>query len=521
MSAISPVPPSRHESELPMKLRLEPPAARAATLRAVVALTSLAVLASCAVGPNYKRPSADAPAQYKESPADTARSPNAAGASSAQAANADEANTVSPSWWTLFNDPLLNDLESRVAVSNQNLAASEAAYRQATSVVREQRASFFPFISVGAGATQAGGPGRSGATVTTGGSNVSKTTTGRSSESYQAGANASWEIDLWGRLRRSLENAHALADASADDLAGAKLSLQAQLATAYLQLREADAEVRLLTDTVTAYARSLLIAQNRYNVGAAAKTDVLQAQTQLANAQEQSAAQVLQRVQLEHAIAALVGTAAGNFTLEADPSWKTSVPDVPAGVPSTLLQRRPDIAAAERRVAAANASIGIQEAAYFPSLTLSGSYEFLSSSVGSLFDTANQVHTLGASVAQTLFDAGATRARVSGARAAYDQSVAEYRQSVLTAFQDVEDQLAATRQLQIQYEFRRQASEAADESERLTFNQYRAGTVGYTNVVIAQTAALSARVALAQIVAQRQATTIALIQALGGGWSTL
>ncbi len=378
-----------------------------------------------------------------------------------------------------------------------------------------------PFISAWRRRDAGRRPGCSGATVTTGGSNVSTTATGRSSESYQAGANASWEIDLWGRLRRSLENAHALADASADDLAGAKLSLQAQLATAYLQLREADAEVRLLADTVTAYARSLQIAQNRYNVGAAAKTDVLQAQTQLANAQEQSAAQVLQRAQLEHAIAALIGTAAGNFTLEADPSWKTSVPDVPAGVPSTLLQRRPDIAAAERRVAAANASIGIQEAAYFPSLTLSGSYEFLSSSLGSLFNTANQVHTLGASVAQTIFDAGATRARVSGARAVYDQSVAEYRQSVLTAFQDVEDQLAATRQLQIQYEFRRQASEAADESERLTFNQYRAGTVGYTNVVIAQTAALSARVALAQIVAQRQATTIALIQALGGGWSTL
>ncbi len=195
------------------------------------------------------------------------------------------------------------------------------------------------------------------------------------------------------------------------------------------------------------------------------------------------------------------------------------MPDVPAGVPSTLPQRRPDIAAAERRVAAANASIGIQEAAYFPSLTLSGSYDFLSTSVGSLFKTANEVNTIGASLAGTLFNAGGTRARVAGARAAYDQSVAEYRQSVLTAFQDVEDQLAATRQLTLQYEFRRQASEAADESERLTLNQYRAGTVGYTNVVVAQTAALSARVALAQIVAQRQATAIALVQSLGGGWN--
>jgi NodT family efflux transporter outer membrane factor (OMF) lipoprotein len=471
-----------------------------ARIGSVAALS--AMLAACAVGPNYQRPVTDSPTQYKE--ASTAITTEAVG---------------SQTWWTLFDDPMLNDLESRVEVSNQNLAASEAAYRQAYAVVREQRAGFFPVLGVSAEATRAGGPGRTGATVTTG-SGISRTNT-RSPDSYQAGASASWEIDLWGRLRRSLENAHALADASSADLAAAKLSLQAQLATAYLQLREADAEVRLLTDTVTAYSRSLEIAQNRYNAGSAAKTDVLQAQTQLANAQEQSAAQILQRAQLEHAIASLIGMPAGSFTLDADPNWKTSVPDVPAGVPSTLLQRRPDIASAERRVAAANASIGIQEAAYFPSLTLNGSYEFLSTSVGSLFKTANEVNTVGASIAGTLFNAGATSARVAGARASYDQSVAEYRQSVLTAFQDVEDQLAATRQLALQYEFRRQASEAADESERLTLNQYRAGTIGYTNVVVAQTAALSARVALAQIVAQRQATAIALIQALGGGWTGL
>jgi NodT family efflux transporter outer membrane factor (OMF) lipoprotein len=467
-----------------------------------------AVLAGCAVGPNYKRPDAETPEHFKEAPAGAV---SATGQSDAAAAN------LPLTWWSLFSDPKLDELESRVAVSNQNLAASEAAYRQAAAVVREQRSTFFPFISAGVDASKSGGPGRNKTTVTTGGTGAAITNS-RSADTYQASASASWELDLWGRLRRGLENAHALADASASDLASAKLSLQAQLATAYLQLREADAEVRLLADTVDAYTRAMQIAQNRYNVGAAAKVDVLQARTQLANAQEQSASMVLERAQLEHAIAALVGAPASTFGLEADPNWHTAVPDVPSGVPSTLLQRRPDIASAERRVAAANASIGVQEAAYFPTLTLSGSYDFLSTAASTLFKSANEVHTIAASASQTIFDAGQTRARVAGARAAYDQSVAEYRQSVLTAFQDVEDQLAASRLLDLQHEYRRQASEAADESERLVLNQYRAGTVSYTNVVVAQTAALSARVALSQIIVRRQTTAVALIQAIGGGW---
>ncbi len=475
----------------------------------LIVLAVGAVLAGCAVGPNYKRPDTETPEHYKEAPAAPAP---ASGESAASP------NTLSLTWWSVFNDPKLDELESRVAVSNQNLAASEAAYRQAAAVVRQQRAPFFPFITAGADASKSGGPGRSKTTVTTGGTGAAITNT-RSSNTYQANASASWELDLWGRLRRGLENAHALADASASDLASAKLSLQAQLATAYLQLREADAEVRLLADTVDAYTRAMQIAQNRYNVGAAAKVDVLQARTQLANAQEQSASTVLQRAQLEHAIAALVGAPASTFGLAADPTWHTAVPDVPSGVPSTLLQRRPDIASAERRVAAANASIGVQEAAYFPALTLSGSYDFLSTAASTLFQSANEVHTIAASASQTIFDAGQTRARVAGARAAYDQSVALYRQSVLTAFQDVEDQLAASRLLDLEHEYRRQASEAADESERLVLNQYRAGTVSYTNVVVAQTAALSARVALSQIIVRRQTAAVALIQAIGGGWT--
>jgi NodT family efflux transporter outer membrane factor (OMF) lipoprotein len=471
-------------------------------LMRVAALVGAALLAGCAVGPNYKRPNIDTPAQYKE-----------------MSAQETPAAPPPPQWWTLFDDPVLSDLESRVEVSNQNLAASEAAYRQALSVVRQQRASVFPAINADGGVTKSGGGARGGGTVvTTPGGTVSRTSSGNG-EIYQAGASASWEIDLWGQLRRSLENAHALAAASASDLTFAKLSMQTQLATTYLQLREADAELRLVNATVEAYKRALQIAQNRYNVGMAVKSDVLQAQTQLANAEAQASQLALTRAQAEHAIAALIGVPAGSFTLDSQADWRTAVPDVPAGVPSTLLQRRPDVVSSERRAAAASANIGVEEAAYFPSLTLTGSYSFLSSSVDTLFKTANAAHTVGASLAQTVFDAGRTSARVAGARAAYDQSVAEYRQTVLTAFQDVEDQLAASRQLTQQYELSRQASEAADETERLTLNQYRAGTVSYTNVVVAQTSALSARVALARVELQRQTTAISLIRALGGDWT--
>jgi len=474
-------------------------AVRKACLSSVVAVLSLAV-ADCALGPNYKRPTAAAPARYKEQ----------VSTASNQEPRAD--------WWTVFNDDTLNDLEHQVEVSNQNLAASEAAYRQAAAVIREQRAAFFPTLGIDAGTTRTGGLGRTNTSASTP-AGTPGVVTARPPETYEASASASWEIDLWGRLRRSLENARALGAASADDLAAATLSMQSQVATIYLQLREADAERKLLEDTVAAYQRSLQIAQNRYNVGMAAKTDVLQAQTQLASAQDQSAALVLQRAQFEHAIAALVGTAPGDFSLPVREAWQTPVPDVPAGVPSTLLERRPDIAAAERRVAAANANIGVEEAAYFPTLTLTGSYQLLATSVGTLFKTESATHSASAGIAESVFNGGATSARVAGARAAYDQAVAQYRQSVLTAFQDVEDQLAASTWLARQYEFRREASEAADESERLTTNQYRAGTVDYTTVIVAQAAALSARRGLAQIALSRQTNAVSLIAALGGGWN--
>jgi NodT family efflux transporter outer membrane factor (OMF) lipoprotein len=453
------------------------------------------VLGGCAVGPIYERPPAAAPAVYKE----------ANGWLPAAPADALERGP----WWTLFDDPVLDQLAASVEISNQNVAAAVAAYAQARALVQEQRASFFPTVSLNGGTDRSGG----GTSARAG----SQTSSSRSGKSYQASIGASWEPDVWGRLQRSVDNASASAQASAADLASAKLSAQGELAVNYFSLRQTDAQAALLHDTIAGYQRVLQITQNRYAAGIAAKTDVLQAQTQLANAQADEAGLTRQRAQLEHAIAVLIGKAPGDFTLVPQP-WKVAVPEIPVGVPSTLLQRRPDIAAAERRVAAANDQIGIAKSAYFPSLSLSASYGSNASRVADLFAASTSFWSLGLSVAQTVFNAGATGARISGAEAAHQQAVARYRQTVLTAFQNVEDQLAATRVLAQQLELRRQASQAADEAEAQMLNRYRAGQVVYSDVVAAQVTALNARRALVQLQADRQTTAVALIQALGGGW---
>jgi NodT family efflux transporter outer membrane factor (OMF) lipoprotein len=407
-------------------------------------------------------------------------------------------------------------------VSNQNLAAAEAAYRQASALVRQQRAALFPIFTADASGDRVNSA--SGRTVTTTspggtGTGITTATAGHTQTIYQADVGASWELDVWGRLRRTLEGASASAQASAADLAAARLSNQSQLATTYLQLREADAERRLVADTVAGYAKALQVTQNRYAVGVDAKTDVLQAQTQLADAQAQEATLLLQRIQSEHAIADLIGKAPADFTLAPEPEWHVTVPEIPAGIPSTLLQRRPDIAAAERRAAAASAGIGVQEAAYFPSLTLTGALSFASTSLSTLFDAAGESKSVRLSSSATLFDWGATPARVSGARAAYDQAVAQYRQTVLDAFRGVEDQLAAVTLLTREYDLRKQQSAAADETESRTLNQYKAGRISYTDVVVIQAAALNARRALASTALSRQVATVSLVTALGGGWA--
>ena len=461
-----------------------------AVLPALFAAT-LGLLSACTVGPPYPRPDAPIPNTFKEAPpADDSTWFPAAPA---------DALDRGP-WWELFEDPVLSSLVSQVQVTNQNVAAAVASYAQAQALVSQQRAALFPGIGLDAGATRNGGKG-----AVASGSN------------FRLGFTASWEPDLWGQLRLAVTGAQASAEASAANLAGATLSAQAAVATNYFALREADNEIELLTNAVSAYERARQITQNQYDAGIAQRTDVLQAQTQLETTRANLSEIVGQRARLEHAIAILIGKAPAEFTLPAA-QWNETVPAVPLVLPSALLQRRPDIAAAERAVAAANAQIGIQRAAYFPNLGLSASAGAASVTLGTLLRASNGVWSLGLSVAQTVLDAGATTARVEGAQAARDVAIARYRQTVLSAFQAVEDQLATIRSLTEQEGARRAASAAADRTEQLTLNQYLQGQVPYTTVVTAQVTALSARQTLSQLLSSRQAATIALIQALGGGW---
>ena len=455
----------------------------------LAAASALVLLAGCAVSPVYEVPTAAAPQTFKE----------AAGWQPAAPADTLERGP----WWTLFGDAQLNALADSVEVSNQNVAAAIAAYEQARALVREQRASLFPTVNLTGSGTRSGGGGEQ-----------------QTSNSYRAALGASWEPDVWGKLRAGVAGADASAAASAADLAAARLSAQGELATNYFSLRQSDAQIALLNTTIEGYRRVLDITGNRFNSGIAAKSDLLQAQTQLANAQIDLSSQVRQRAQLEHAIAILVGKAPADFSLAAAP-WTLIVPEVPLGVPSTLLQRRPDIAAAERRVALANEQIGIARSAYYPSLNLTGSYGSNASRVGDLFNASTSLWSLGVSAAQTLFNAGATTAGVDAAKASHEAAVARYRQTVLSAFGAVEDQLSATRALAEQLDLRRQASNAADQVEQQMLNRYNAGQVAYTDVVNAQVTALSARRQLVQAQADRQTTAVALIQALGGGWQAV
>ncbi|WP_020648943.1 efflux transporter outer membrane subunit [Solimonas variicoloris] len=465
-------------------------------------LAGLVLLAACAVGPDYRRPEvASAATGFKESGADWRP---------AQPNDAIERGA----WWQLFGDAQLDALVQQLQISNQTIAAAQARYAQARALVAEQRASLFPTIDLSASVTRSGNKSSSG--VVTGGTVSSG---GGVRNTYQASLGASWEPDVWGRIRRSVENAAANAEASAADLAAARLSAQGELVTNYLSLREADAELALLRATVDGYARALAIARNRYQAGVAPRTDLLSAQSQLYSAQADLEGVQRTRATLEHAIAVLLGKSPADFSL-APADWNGVVPEVPLLLPSELLQRRPDIAAAERSVAAANASIGIAQAAWFPSLPLSASYRSSASHLRDLFDSSSLIWSLGASATETLLDFGARKAQVAQARAAYDAAVADYRQTTLAAFQDVEDQLSAARVLERQHALREQASAVADENERLILNQYRAGQISFSEVVVAQASAASARRALVQAALDRQTTAVALIQALGGGWHT-
>jgi len=476
---------------------------------AALATLLLAGVGGCMVGPNYHRPSSPTTPAYKESNGWTPAQPSDA---------ADRKD-----WWTVFGDPTLNDLEAKVEVSNQTLAAAEAAYREAHALVAQDRAALCPTVSLGADVTQSGGGGGS----TSGGGNGSSSF-GASSGStgggpthtiYEPTLGATWAPDLWGAVRRNIRSAKASAQASAALVANARLSAQTELAADYISLRELDEEKRILDATVTAYARTLTITQNKYKAGNAARSDVLTAKVQLENTQAQDTDLARQRALMEHAIAILAGEPPAALSLAPTP-WTLKLPEIPTSVPSTLLQRRPDIANAERTAASQSELIGVAVAAFYPTLNLSAEAGFASNSLGNLFNASNFFWSLGAQAAETIFDAGARSAKVREARAAYEEAVANYRQTVLTAFGQVEDNFAAQRVYGTEEGQYKQASDDATTNVTITLNEYRAGTVDFTTVVTAQATALQDQNTLVQVQASRLATAVSLIEALGGGWTT-
>jgi NodT family efflux transporter outer membrane factor (OMF) lipoprotein len=466
---------------------------------AVIAVSCALALTGCSVGPNYHRPDAPVPQRFKEAEGWKPAEPREAASGA--------------SWWSVYEDPTLDELEKQIDISNQTLKQSEAAWREAVAVVSQARAQYFPTVGISATAQRTGGPGE---TVSSGTGNTVQRVTHPTNQ-FEVIGTASWDLDIWGKIRRTVESDVANAQASQADLAAARLSAQATLATDYIQLRVADEMKQLLDETVEGFKRSLAITQNQYTVGVVAKTDVITAETQLEGAQSQRIAVAATRATLEHAIAVLVGKPPADFSLP-PARLGALVPVAPAGVPSALLERRPDVAAAERTMAAMNAQIGVATAAYFPDVTLNGSYGFVSNVVSGLVKAPNSIWSLGGTATETLLDFGARPAAVRQARAAYDATVANYRQTALTAFQQVEDQLATLRVLEEQYQVQDQATKSANLAAQMTLNQYRAGTVAYTSVVQQQSIALSDAQTLLTIRQNRLTASVALIQALGGGW---
>jgi NodT family efflux transporter outer membrane factor (OMF) lipoprotein len=468
------------------------------------------LLAGCTVGPDYARAPVIVPAQFKEQGIWKVAEPQ------------DEAPRGA--WWTIYKDPLLDHLVRQIDIDNQTLKAAEAAYRDTVAVVQQARSTLFPTVTANFSDRTSRGVTTSGSSTSlTSASGVPASSVGAGSGGgnirslYSLSASASWDIDVWGRIRRIIEGDVASAQVSAADLAAARLSAQGALASAYLQLRVQDELKRLLDSTAEAYSESLRIVRNQYAMGVAGRSDVAQAETQLKSTQAQAINTGVLRAQLEHAIAVLIGLPPASFQIDPEP-LALEVPQIPAGVPSTLLQRRPDIAASERQMQAANAQIGVAIAAYYPDFTLSAQVGYSSSILARLIQDPNQFWSVGPALAETIFDAGARSAQVAQARALYEQAVANYRQTVLTSFEQVEDQLAALRILAEQDAVQAEALNAAREAERLIFNQYRAGTVPYTSVVVAQTTALSNAQTALTIRGSRLTASVSLLQALGGSW---
>ncbi len=457
-------------------------------------LVLLAALTACSVGPDYRRPAVDVPVSYKELGTwkvaeprdDLARGP----------------------WWERYGDPTLSQLVQQASDANQNLAAAEARYRQAQALVANARADWWPTVTVGVSVTRA----RQSANLGT------SFASGRTTSDYAMPIEASWEIDLWGRIRRNVESNEESAQASAADLESTRLSIQSAVAVDYFQLRALDAQRKLLDETVAAYGRSLDLTRKRKGWGVSSQGDVAQAETQLESTRAQAIDVGVQRAQLEHAIAVLIGRPVGDFTLAAVPLDATP-PPIPMGIPSELLERRPDVASAERNAAAANAQIGVATAAYYPTVSLGASGGFEATNAADWFTWPSRIWSLGPSVTETIFDGGKRGALTAQARAQYDERVANYRQTVLAAFQNVEDELAALRLLEQEMERQDRAVAAARDSVRITTTQYEAGIADYLNVVIVQAAALSNERVAVDLLGRRMAASVLLVQALGGGWN--
>jgi NodT family efflux transporter outer membrane factor (OMF) lipoprotein len=470
--------------------------------RRTLLLSALLPLTGCGmVGPSYERPPPATPPtpDYKET-SDSLFRP------------AQPRDTVDRGpWWNIYDDPVLDQLTAQVDVSNQTLKQNEAAYRQAVALLRQSQSALYPTIGYTGGLQQSGrgsGSSTNSSSLSAGGNSVAQ---------YSLGGTLTWEIDVWGNIRRQIESDSAAAQASYATLAAARLSAQSALVTNYYSLRVSDERQRLLQATVVAFAKALEIVSNQKNAGTVSQLNVAQAQTQLEQTRAQLVAEGITRAQFEHAIAALIGKAPAEFSL-APERISDKVPTVEAGLPSALLERRPDIASAERSMAAANAQIGVAVGAYYPQFTLQASINFVSTMLNNLLQIANAVWAFGPQLAGTLVDGGARAAQVEQARANFDKVVATYRQTVITAFQQVEDALAQQRILEEQERVQRVAVAAARDAERTALNQYAAGTVDYTTVVTTQTTALQNEQTLLNIRLARYTASSNLIAAVGGGW---
>jgi NodT family efflux transporter outer membrane factor (OMF) lipoprotein len=469
-------------------------------LRCMCVAFAGALAASCAVGPDYHRPKFDTTAEFKE-------------AGDWKPSEPSDALTRGP-WWKIFNDDALDQLEVQVDISNENVKVAAASFEQARALVAQARAGFWPTIAASLSGQRGASP-----TATTNTAGLIIPGEGHTATTYAAGVTGDWQLDIWGKIRRTVESNRASAQSSEAALAAARLSAQASLATDYFELRAQDQLQKLLDDTVVAETLSLKITESRYKFGVAARADVVTAETQLLSSQAQQVNAKIQRQILEHAVAVLIGKQPAAFSLTAA-AMRADVPTVPAGVPSALLERRPDVAEVERNMAAANAQIGVAKAAYFPTLTLGGSDEYEGGSLSRLIRVSNRIWSVGPSLAETIFDGGLRRAQVAQARAAYQGSVATYRQTVLTSFQQVEDQIVTLRVLEQEQGIEDETVKAAREAEALTLNQYKAGTVPYSSVITAQTTRLSAEETQLSVLSSRLQASVALIAALGGGWDT-